>query len=291
MKLIVKKYHLNNRKIKTNKKICLVSDFHISNIFNDKKIDMFLSEIKNKKIDYVCIVGDYIDCTNMLEDIKLYDKSIKYLEKISSISKTVFVLGNHDLYKIGKNKKRSYCLNEKWINDVSKVNNLIFLNNNIYEDDDIRFIGYTAPFKYYKKFNEDQDLLVKDFNKVMPNINDDKYNILLFHSPIRILSKKSIENINALKNINLILSGHMHNALTPNFIDKIWKSNIGLVSPHKYLFPNNARGIKKKSINNHDIYLIISGGITKVHEVAPKILHFLDKFYDPEVTYINIDKI
>ena len=287
MNAIVKNYNISDIKIKKDIKLCLVSDFHFSNKLDDLRFNKVLENIKNNKPDYICISGDFIDSSNVLEDKKVYDKSINYLKSLAEISKVIFTLGNHDICKI-KNKKITYYLNDNWIKDICKIKNVIFLNNDIYEDNFIRFIGYAAYFKYYKKFNEDEKLLIKDFNKKIPNIKDDKFNMLLSHSPVRILSYKSLNNINALKNVNVILSGHMHNGLTPNFIDKIWKSNRGLVSPHRYFFPNNARGIKRKEINNHDIFLIISGGVTKVHSLAPKMLHFLNGFYKPEVVYIKL---
>lgn len=289
MKLIVKNYDINNKKV-NNIKICLVSDFHFSHISSIDKFNIVLENIKTNKPDYICIVGDYIDCTNMLEDEVIYDRSIKYLKSLSNISKVIFTLGNHDICRLNS-KKRIYDLNKNWIKDLTSIKNLVFLDNNTYEYNNIRFIGYSAPFKYYRKFNEDGNLLIEDFNRLIPNIKNDKYNILLFHSPIHIFKNKCLNSINELKNVDMILSGHMHNALTPNFIGKLWKSNRGLISPHRYLFPNYARGIKKKIINNHDIYLIISGGVTKVHEVAPKPLHFLDKLYNPEVNYINLKDI
>ena len=250
MKLIVKNYGFNYKHILRNIKICLCADFHFSHISDNNKFDIVLSNIKNNKPDYICIVGDYIDSVNMLEDKEIYNKSINYLKELSKITTIIYTFGNHDTCKINKNKKRSYYLNEKWIKEVSSIDNVIYLDNKVYECNNIRFIGYNAPFNYYKKFNEDSNLLIDDFNRIIPSIKDDKYNILLCHSPIRIFNNKSLNNINALKNINIILSGHMHNGLTPNFIDKIWKSNRGFVSPHKYLFPDNARGIKTKKINN-----------------------------------------
>ena len=67
MKLIIKNYEINNKKV-NNIKICLVSDFHLSHISMDSKFNMVLEDIRNKKPAYICIAGDYIDCTNMLCD-------------------------------------------------------------------------------------------------------------------------------------------------------------------------------------------------------------------------------
>ena len=283
MRLIIKDYEVKSRKILKDIKICLVTDFHLSHISSDIKFNLVLENIKKVKPDYICLVGDYIDSINILEEKNLYSKSTDYLKKLASMSKVIYTFGNHDVTKIISKKKRDYYLDKKWINELKKINNLFYLNNDYYEDDNTRFIGYVPPFRYYDKYNEDKSLLIKDYkNKI--KVDDDKYNIILFHSPIHIL------NDNIIDNINLILSGHMHNGLTPNFIDKLWKSNTGLVGPHNTFFPKNARGIKKKIIDEKEVYMVISGGVTKVHEVSAKIFHFLDKFYMPEIDYITLKK-
>ena len=290
MKLIVKKYNIDNEKLAKKVSICVMSDFHFSHIIDDKRLNLILDSIKKNKPNYICIIGDYIDSANMLKDKIIYDKSVNFLKKLCMKTKVIFILGNHDICTIN-NKKRRFYLDKKWINEISKIKNFIYLDNNIYEDDNMRFIGYNASFRYYSKKNEDKKLLIKDINNNLKNINNlknDKYTILLFHSPIHIFSDDLLNKTNLIKDVDLILCGHMHNGLTPNFIDKLWKSNKGLVSPHRHFFPDNARGIKRKYINNHDIYLVISGGVTKVHEVAPKMLHFLNKFYNPEVAYIDL---
>ncbi len=91
-----------------------------------------------------------------------------------------------------------------------------------------------------------------------------------------------------MKLINLILAGHIHNGMLPNFISKMLPNNIGLIAPNKSLFPDNARGIVTKQIDDHEIVMIINGGVTKIQETAPKILHFADNLYNPQIDYIKI---
>lgn len=289
MKLIVKEYDVCNKKISEEIKICLVADFHLSHISSDKKVKLVIDDINNKKPDYICICGDYIDCTNMLEDKHIYDKSILYLKRLSKISKVIITLGNHDMVRMLKKGKHKYDRNKGWLNEISKLKNVVFLDNEIYEEKNIRFIGYVAPYKYYYgKKHENEDVLICDYNKLNFNIRDDYFNILLCHSPIRILNNKLFNEIPSLEKVDIIMSGHMHNGMLFNYMDKIVKGNRGIIGPHKSLFPNNARGVKTKIIGNKEIKLIITGGITKIQEVAPKILHFLDKLYNPEISYINL---
>ncbi len=291
MKLIVKEYNIYSKKILDNKKICLLADFHLSHISSDNKIKLVINDIREKSPDYICICGDYIDCTNMFEDKSIYDKSILYLKELSKISKVIFTLGNHDITKMLKRHKHKFDINKKWINDVSTIPNVIFLHNKIYQEKGIRFIGYVLPYKYYydKKW-ENESILIKSYNKYISAIDSYKFNILLCHSPMRIFNDNVFNNIPDLKKIDIILSGHMHNGMLFNYMDKIWKGNIGLVGPHKKLFPSTSRGIKTKFINGKEISLIVTGGVTKVQEVAPKIIRFADKLYNPEVSYINVKR-
>lgn len=291
MKLIVKEYDIYNKKILDDIKICLVADFHLSHISSDKKVKLVINDIKEKRPDYICICGDYIDCTNMLDDKSIYDKSILYLKELSNIAKVIFTLGNHDITKMLKRRKHKFDINKRWIHDISNIPNVIFLYNEIYQEKGIRFIGYVLPHKYYYyKKRENEDILIESYKKYISNASSDKLNILLCHSPMRIFNDNVFNNIPSLKNMDIILSGHMHNGMLFNYMDKIWKGNIGLIGPHKKLFPSVSRGIKTKTIDGKKINLIVTGGVTKVQELAPKIIRFADRLYNPQIDYINIKK-
>jgi len=147
-------------------------------------------------------------------------------------------------------------------------------------------------FTYYHnpKNEESSNILIEDFNKNINKIDNNKLNILLCHSPIKILTKEVIKNIENLKNIDIVLSGHMHNGMIPNILDKVFPKNKGLIAPNRTLYPDNARGIKKITVDNKKITLLISGGITKIQDSAPKIFHFANFFYKPQLEYIKITK-
>ncbi len=289
MKLIAKEYDIYNKKISRNIKICLIADFHLSHISSDEKVKLVIDDIKEKRPDYICICGDYIDCTNMLENKTIYDKSISYLKELSNITKVIFTLGNHDITRMLKWRKHRFEVNKKWLEDISKIKNVVVLYNEIYKEKDIRFIGYVLPYKYYyAKGHENRDILIDEYNKSISNVDDYVFNVLLCHSPVHIFDDKTFNEISNLKNMDIILSGHMHNGMLFNYMDKIWKGNRGFIGPHKKLFPSISRGIKTKFMDGKEINLIVTGGITKVQEVAPKIIHFADKLYNPQIDYINI---
>ena len=119
-------------------------------------------------------------------------------------------------------------------------------------------------------------------------MNPDKYNILLCHSPVNVLDDEVLEKTKLLSNIDLILSGHMHNGMVPPILEKIWKGNSGIITPSKKLYPKakTTRGIIKKQ----NKVLIISGGITKLSFSSPEILHPFNEFYPMNMEIIDIEK-
>jgi len=137
------------------------------------------------------------------------------------------------------------CKNQVDVSEKNcgKCGNLI-INN-------INFMGITLPIEHYMNNKENKE----EFKKYIKNIKTNKnyYNILLCHSPINITRKDIINKID----IDLVLCGHMHGGIIPNFLRFIFKTN-GLISPHKILFPSNVYGL----INRNKKYIVITSGIT-----------------------------
>lgn len=279
-------------KINTTITIALFSDIHYNYNFKIERFEQIYNDLLENNIDYICIPGDIIDMTNIINDKRLLNELLYFFEDIEKIAPVIISLGNHDISKL---------INNKWYQDynfeifekLSKFKNIHILNNDIFETKEIRFIGYTLPFNYY--FNdtgiESECILIEDFIKKIPYIKNDKLNILLCHSPICIFNDNVLKSINSLKNVRLILTGHMHNGMIPGLIDEIFGGNKGIIYPNKKLFPKYARGITNTTINNNDISMIITGGITKVQESAPKKLQFLDNLYQSQINYIKIKSL
>lgn len=259
MKIRNKKYNIDN---KLNKKIVLISDIHYENKKDIKILNNLLDNIKRIKPNYICIPGDIINKSYINDE----DEFIKWLEKLSKITKVIISLGNHEFF-INKYKK-IFGLNKKLIDKISNINNVFLLDDKNIIIDNINFIGITIPMEYYeeKKYS--------DFIKCLKNIKTYKkyYNILLCHSPMNICDEKVLKKIN----VDLILCGHMHGGVVPMFLRKICK-NRGFISPYKKLFPKNAYG----NIKIYKTNIIISSGI----KVIPfKILNY----FAPEVVSIKI---
>ncbi len=153
--------------------------------------------------------------------------------------------------------------------------NIIVLDNNKYEDNDICFYGITVDGDYYIHENERIDRLYEKMASL--KLSNEKYNVLLFHSPINFNDKK-IEKINKF---DLILTGHTHNGLTPHFIP----GNFGFIAPHHGLYLKNARN----SFKSGESKVIISGGITKVSE-GTGLIHIFNKLYTADLNCIYLKK-
>lgn len=265
MKIVNKTYDLSSN---LNKSIVLISDIHYYEKEQINHLNKVLDNIKKINPDYICISGDIIDKAN----IPNFDDFIKWLNKLAKITKVIAVLGNHEFY-VNK-RKHEYKLNEFNIDRIKKTKNLYLLDNDNLILDNINFIGLTLPIEHYMYQNESKE----DFKKYIKNIKSNKnyYNVLLCHSPINIVEEDIIKELD----INLVLCGHMHGGIVPNFLRKVLGHN-GIISPSKSLFPKNVYGHIKKDNKN----IIITSGITML---AQSHLKQFNKFLYSEIVKINL---
>lgn len=267
---------ITNYKIKSkvNKTIVLISDIHYYSRKDLNKLENIYNKINELKPNYICIAGDFIDEANILDE----DLFVFFLKKLAKICKVVITLGNHDITV--KDKDKGYVYNDKLFTKIRSIRNLYLLDNETKVIDDICFIGLNLGFKYY--YDNDNGENSKDFLEayhLLKKINNKKYNVLLCHSPLVITEDNVIK---ALKDINLVLCGHTHGGLTPNFLQRYLKNRIFISPDKKKFFVNNGYGYLP--LNNLDI--IISSGITKLSH-ASKISN-LDFLFKPEIVVIDL---
>lgn len=258
MKFKINKYKVNTNKIGNDKKIVLLSDIHYENDYSEEILDNIFNEIKKISPSYICIAGDILDQSTVTNLNKLID----FLKKISYFAPVIVELGNHDTtymkaYRSWKEKK-----NQKFIEILNKINNIYLLDNKSIILDNIIFTGITLSYDYYYTYREKEKYLLDEVNLLYKDINpNDRYSILLCHSPIAVI--KAVEDKRFPRKINLILSGHVHNGITPEWLTKFLnRFNIkrGFINPAINFFPNNVRGMITK--NNIDI--IVSEGVMKL---------------------------
>lgn len=267
MKIVTKTYNLNS---KLNKKIVLISDIHYYSRKDISKLNKILDKIKHINPNYICITGDILDKGK----VRSMNLLIEWLNKLSNISKVIMVLGNHEFY-INKRKK-IYKLNKDFIDGISKINNLYFLDNKSQVIDNINFIGLTLPIEYYMINKEELNEFKKCISKI--NINPNYYNILLCHSPINLVRDDVISNID----VDLVLCGHTHGGMVPKILRPIFKTG-GLISPLGDLLPKKVYGNIKYENKN----IIITSGIKVISESHTKLLK---NVFASEVVEINLNE-
>ena len=270
-----------------NKNIVLLSDIHYSNIFNLKIFDKIISQIKKLSVDYIFIIGDLIDNTNIN-----YDVLYSFLSDLEKYGKVFITLGNHDIYKYNNVKRSLFNLGKNiWIRSnhskllkiIDKLDNTYLLDNNSYIDKEsnICITGINMSFEYYAS-NENIDIFKKEINDINIKLNPKYYNILLIHSPYNVYKVPDV-----LNDYDLILYGHMHGGLVHPLFSKLFKKNQGLISSRKEIFANYVRGRTKTDYFEGYIY----EGITKLSESSTKFLHFFDRLFPKNIGYIEINKI
>lgn len=257
MKIENKRYNIKGN---INKNIILISDIHYYGKENISHLNKVLSKIE--KADYICISGDLLDRGYINDE----EEIINWLKKLTKISPVMYSLGNHEFYQ-----DNDYKLNEDLIIKIRSIDNLYLLDNKNIIIDDINFIGIVLEKDYYNLEYKKLDL-----NNI--NTEENKYNILLCHSPL-VINEEDLK----YKNIDLILCGHMHGGIVPKIFRSIFK-NRGLVSPKLKLFPKNAYG----NIHFYNTNLIVSSGITILSHTNGFM--YLNRFFHSEIVNIKIKK-
>lgn len=274
LKIEKSNYTLKSNKI-DNISIIHISDLHYDIEYNTKRLNILTKEISNVKPNYVCITGDILDNSSVLNNEKAYKIMYDFLENLCTLSTVIITLGNHEL-KQSKNYSRDYC---DIIVKLKRIPNLILLDNEVFINDNICFVGFNPSYEYYDKLGRDYNIFNKDFDKLDIKLDKEKYNILLIHTPKDLL-EDNIYN-NRLNNFDLILAGHTHGGLMP----VKFKGHMGIISPGKRFFPKNVRGhlIKEKT------HLIICSGIVRLSNTSG-IFHYFNFLYKMHVNYISIRK-
>ncbi len=262
--------------------IALLSDIHYHVKFNNKIFDKILKQVKNSNVDYITIVGDLLDSS----EIKEFASLKEFLEKLSAIAPTMVVLGNHE-EKSGYIHNWEYYHNEDFINMLKSIKNLYLLDDSTYNDNNITFYGFNLSFKHYCEDRESYESFCDEVEKLKTSLDENKYNIMLIHSPLNIYTFIENNPQSELNKCDLILSGHMHNGCVPLWLtkpfNKVFKSTRSLISPAKSLFPKFAQGRYDKK----DGY--IYQGLSKL-SYSTRAFHFFDRFFSKNITIITIKK-
>lgn len=173
-------------------------------------------------------------------------------------------------------------------NRLDKLNNCIILKDNVsFYEDKINFYAFNYSDEWYRISKESRESLKDIMLSFSSNkIDDDKFNVLLSHSPNALISSNKLmlnKELEFLNKINLIFSGHNHGGLVPNKLHKLFK-NRGIIGPYHKIFMANSFG----NWTDKNTTLILSNGITKVSKSSSLgfASNLLNKFYIPDIENI-----
>lgn len=260
-KIDVTKYTISNEKIPeefNGFKIVQLSDFHSKGYRNTT--EDIISKVKDINPDIIVMTGDMVSWD--MEDIDEVKVLIKSLVELYPI---YYIDGNHEhlaeILRPGKYVAFIEFMKELGVTTIK--NDYI----EIYKGDkSINLYGINLPLDgatglYVNKFQLEKNYV----EKTLPEANEEKFNILLAHTPtfIKQYSKWGAD---------LVLAGHMHGGIA-----RIPFTNIGLLSPGRTILPRYAAGkFKVKSST-----MIVNRGIgTSSFK--------LRIFNNPEITVITL---
>lgn len=234
-------YHISSNYVIAPITVALITDLH------GKTFQKITNSLHQNHPDIITIVGDLIH-----NDYDQYP--FDFLKKCSSISPTIFTLGNHE-------RK----ITNQQIDEIKKAN-VIVLDNEWVRVKNIVIGGMTSPF--VTEWRETGKTIL---HYAVPKIEwlsefeeQNGFKILLDHHP------ENYERITKNRNIDLILSGHAHGGQIRIF-------GRGLYAPHQGLFPKYTTGV-------YDNRLIVSRGLSNTKTIP--------RLWNPiELVYINISHL
>ncbi len=242
----VKEYTIKSKKIVKNAKLVLLTDMH-NRKYGKENIRLY-NAIKEIEPDFICIAGDMINSDYSDETKDTAD----FIKKISNIAKVYYVNGNHESKYTRNFREYSF---EDYKKDLGE--NVEFINNKKIKSDidNIYVSGIEFDKQCYPKF-KNPELSKNYLNNRLEEIDKEKFNILLAHSPIFFEDYSETD-------FDLVLSGHLHGE--------------PLISPQFVPFPKYYAG----KFSKNSTTMIVSRGIGS-HTVNIRVCN------KPEVVLINI---
>lgn len=279
------KHTIYNEDAKEDIRIAAISDIHYSHLVTPQVLVNIFFKLLSLNPDYIAIIGDLLDSIDVLQDEELENILLDFISELSVIAPVIISLGNHDI-STKKDGKWIFGWNGSFWGKLAAMPNVTRVDNTIYQDDKILISGYTQPFDFY--FEDKREYIPVMINSLesekegLLNITISLPRICMIHSPYQLTNPVIAKYF---KNYDVLLSGHMHEGMMPPILDDVISTNHGLIAPSKFFLPKNARGTIQ---TENGQYLIISGGITKIAEENPKILHPANHFYPMSIEDITL---
>lgn len=272
---MIKRIEITSPKITKEVKLLLISDIHKNKYIKKDNLIKLKKQINDfKEIDYIIISGDVIDTPKHLTKNEFIEELKNTLTEFIENKQTYIVLGNHDILGEKPEEEYSYSI----FNSIKNIK--CFNNEENISINGINFYGFCPTKKYYTKHHSNKNEFEKQFNEYKTHkFNNKNYNILITHDPSSII-KLGIKNNEILENIDIVISGHMHNGLVPRKLHNIMNHR-GIFGPYRTLFPRYAHGIVKIK----DTTIIIVGAVNSVIK-AP----IYNKLYGADAIILTLKK-
>ena len=262
-KIDVTKYTISNEKIPeefNGFKIVQLSDFHSSGYKDTTEI--IISKIKGLKPDIIVMTGDMISW-----EVENIGELEKLITSLADVAPMYYVNGNHEeLAEILKAEEYGAFLSSIEQLGVTFIkNNYVEISKdsqciNLYEID----IPLDPPTGLYVTREQLDNNYVND---TLPEVDSEKFNILLAHNPL------FIEEYSEW-GADLVLSGHMHGGIV-----RIPIIGVGIASPEDGYFPKYDAG--KFKVN--ETTMIVNRGIG----ISSSELRIFNK---PEISVITLKR-
>lgn len=262
----IRRLTIYSNKIHNSKKILVYSDLHLGfkDCSNIKDIFTY-SELSPNNYDYILIPGDLVHSGKMLEEKYIEDYVLHNLSLLTGSTKTFISIGNHDQYRrLGFERWAPYSKNGV-ISHLNKLSNIEILDirKKIIEEN-LEFSAINNSADYYLNNHESTETFKKEYDLSLNKMkfSRDNFSILLTHDPKSIYRISKETSTCFVPETDLVVSGHMHNGLTPNFI-QTKLNGYGFLSPDYTLFPEIAYGIKEVG----DTLFLINGAVNSFVEI------------------------
>ena len=285
----IKNLTLYSNKIPCDIKFLIISDIHRDKNRGQANLLKIKNMIDLDEIDSIIIPGDIVNDVNDLEDENFRRQLQEELLSITKHKPTFVSLGNHDQMTQGQDGIWIPGNTELLKETIEAIPNFQMIKNG--ETCELSFLTISAcspGYDYYedKKKKRSERENMEDYQKIFDSafsenkLNPDIYNIFLTHEPQSIIRLSKSQGTCIKPNTDLVISGHMHNGLLPNFIQPFMK-NKGLISPQMQLLPEYAQGIYQLGTTT----FLINGPINTRIETP-----IINSMYGPNASVITLKK-
>lgn len=282
--LRVRNYLLESTLVNNPVRIVNITDVH-SNV---KHLISALEYASSIDANIITIPGDLFDSVDNTHNREIVD----VLKRIKDID--IYISnGNHDLVTFkGKGilAKTQENRDLKYYDSLKENKNIhVFLANDeiFYNDLGIEIAGFDPGYDWYDKNKESSEVFNILLNKYMSEFpKTNRFRIMLIHSCNGLIVNNELSH--EIDGFNLVLSGHNHSGITPEFIQDISKKNRGIAAPYNNWFMPGSYGFWTKGSTS----VILSNGLTKMGEThgSKFTIDLVNKILKCDIEVINLSR-